>query len=272
MGSIAALFSETENRFIRISRKLELKLMERRRLLGTSLRYCIGGEFLYLPNIDVLPKSFNQLCWTRFDSISGMELGVNIGETLPSSFSIHDFVRDGGGGVSIGDRYIKRRVEKKNGMVDVESFCARELLKSVSANPEVIKGVNKTDFESLCAEIFVKRGFKVDLFRPTKDDGIDFLALKDEGTEAIVYAVQCKLPNNITGKKNGKTTSVTTVREIFGVATAFGFDGAVAITGSKFSASAKKFAELQPDKIYLHDLNQLQDWIREYRWGDDEKN
>jgi len=270
MGRIATTYSETENKFYRIVSKLELKLQTRRRLLGSSLRYCIDGLALFLPTKDVSRDLCYQLCWASIDSISAMELPANIGEPLPDNFNIHEFVKEGFGSVRIGNRYIKRRVEKKDGMIDVESFCAKELMEAISSNPEAITRVDKTDFESLCAEIFVKRGFKVDLFRPTKDDGIDFLALKDDNSDPIVFAVQCKLPDILSGKRIGKTTGVATIREIFGVATAFNFDGAVAITGSKFSSCAHQFADLKKDKIYLHDLNQLQEWIQKYRWNEDE--
>ncbi len=268
MGTVVAAYSESRNRFFSIKEKSKLTLQGRRKLLGSSLRYCIGGEYVYIPAAHPELPDLPQLCWARIHSTAAMEL-PEIGDLLPDNFDIFSFVKDGG--CRIGDRYIKRRREETTGMVDVSEFCAAELLRSVLANPEAMTQLGKTDFEAICAEIFVSRGFKVDLFRPTKDDGIDFLAVHDGDTDPVVFAVQCKQPDQIEGKKLGRTTGVPVVREIFGVASAFGFEGAVTITGSRFSPEAKKFAELQPDRIKLHDLSQLQEWIQTYRWNEDEE-
>ncbi len=267
MGKVVATFSESANRFFPIAAKIPLTVQERRRLLGTPLRYCVGGDYLYAPAKHPELPELAQLCWARIDGAAAMSIPGGLEGSLPEGFSIFEFCEEGD--CHIGDRYIKRWIEGENGMVDVSAFCASELISEMARNPEAISGLKKSDFEALCAELFVRKGFKVDLFRPSKDDGIDFLALNDGDVDPVVFAVQCKLPDDIDGKQR-RTTGVPVVREIFGVAMAFGFEGAIAISGSKFSRDARQFATLQPDKIFLHDVAEVQKWIHSYRWNQDE--
>ena len=268
MGKVIATYSEAANRFFPLYTKAELSLQERRRLLGTPLRYCIGGDYLYVPAEHPDLPELAQLCWARIDGSAAMSLPADIGEPLPADFSIFDFCADGD--CYIGDRYIKRRRETPHGMTDVSQFCADSILEAVTEHPEALSSLRKSDFEALCAEVFVRRGFRVDLFRPTKDDGIDFLAVEDGTGDPIVYAVQCKLPDIPSDGGRPRTTGVPVVREIFGVAAAFGYHGAITISGSTFSKEARAFAGLQPDRIQLHDLQELQQWIHQFRWNEDE--
>ena len=119
MGKVIATYSEACNRFFPVAGKFELTLQERRRLLGTPLRYCVGGDFIYMPaeHPDLPPLA--QLCWARIDGSAAMSLPAGIGEPLPDTFSLFEFFE--AGDCWIGDRYIKRRKELPNGMVDVSA-------------------------------------------------------------------------------------------------------------------------------------------------------
>ena len=267
MGHVIAVFSESLPAFFRCAAKFPISLQERRRLLGTPLRYCIGGEYFYAPaEQDGLPD-LAQLSWARLPSEIAMDLPVGFGERLPAEWCLENFEDLG---VYTGDRYVQRRKETPSGVIDVASFGAEELIKAIQQNPDALDDVSKGDFEALCAEVFVSRGFKVDLFRKVKDDGIDFLAVEDGDADPIVYAVSCKHPDR---KRDGalKATSVAPVREVFGVSAAFGFGGAVTITSSRFSPAAKQFSELDSERIKLVEGADLLRWISEYRWNEDEK-
>lgn len=268
MGHVIAVFSEAVPAFFRCSGKFPIKIQERRRLLGTALRYCVGGEYLYAPAEQSGMPDNAQLCWARLPSDVAMDLPVGFGEPLPPEWCKENVDELGS---YTGDRYIRRRREAHSGMVDVASFGADELLKAIQQNPEALNNVSKGDFEALCAEVFVSRGFRVDLFRKVKDDGIDFLAIDDGDSDPVIYAVSCKHPDR---RKNGsaKSTGVVPVREVLGVCAAFGFGGTVTVTSTKFSAEAKKFAKLDETRIQLVDKSRLIEWIGEYRWNKDEKN
>jgi HJR/Mrr/RecB family endonuclease len=91
--------------------------------------------------------------------------------------------------VAVGNRYLMRHREMNGRFVPVNSFCSQELLDALAKHPKALPSVSHADFESLCAELFARRGFKVDLFRQTGDGGIDFLAL-DDGRQT--RASRCK--------------------------------------------------------------------------------
>ncbi|MBE2285994.1 MAG: restriction endonuclease [Prosthecobacter sp.] len=268
MGKVIATFSEKANRFFPLYTKVELTLQERRRLLGSPLRYCVGGNYIYYPAKHPDLDSVSQLCWARIYPDAAYALPAELFDPQPPDFNIFEFCASED--CSVGDRYLKRQKETPNGMVDVSQFCGQELFDAVSQNQEVLYDLKKDDFEALCAEIFARRGFKVDLFRSTKDDGIDFLAVEDGDGDPTVLAVQCKLPDSPPDGGRLRTTGVPVVREIFGVACAFGYSGAVAISASTFSREARQFANLQPDRIQLSDITTLQSWIHQYRWNPDE--
>jgi hypothetical protein len=134
----------------------------------------------------------------------------------------------------------------------------------------VLQGLSKTDFEKLMAEIFARMGFHVDLYRPAKDDGIDFLAIDIGQNTPVIKAVQCKHPDIPTTGNKARTLPVTTVREIYGVAKANDLNGAIAVTSSTYSPEAKKFADLKPEEIQVSNAEDISKWIMKYRWNKDE--
>lgn len=271
MSTIVAVYSEAERTFFTIGAKPHIDINERRRLRGTELRYCIGGDYVYLPAERNNLPPLRQLCWARIDSVTAQELesefGFDIGQQLPD-FCTLDYLQKAG--VSIGSRYLMRHRESNGRLVAVASFCAQSLLDTLSESPELLGAVKKIEFEELCAELFARKGFKVDLHRGVKDGGIDFVALQDDSTDPIVFAVQCKHPDEPTDGSKPHSLGRPIVQQIYGAAKAFNFDGAIAITSSTYSAEAKEFSELKPSEIKLHDRDNLIEWISNYRWNQDE--
>ncbi len=271
MGSIVALYSETARTFFRLGAKVPIDIDRRRHLRGTPLRYCIGGNFVYLPaeqaNLPPLP----QLCWARIDSVVAQELSsefeFDIGRQLPD-FCTLDYLQNEG--VSIGDRYIMRHREAEGRLVPVASFCAQSLIDALSDHPDVMGAVSKVEFEELCAELFARKGFKVDLLRSVKDGGIDFLAVEDGSNEPIVFAVQCKHPDPRGDGRKPRTLGLPIVQQIYGAAKAFDFAGGIAITSSTYSPEAKAFSEVKPNEILLYSREDILEWIAGYRWNTDE--
>ena len=169
----------------------------------------------------------------------------------------------------MGNTYIKRHREEGGRFVEVEAFVNKSLFTGLQDNPETLPSVSKSDFEALCAEIFTRRGFEVDLFRGTKDGGIDFLAVKSDECDPVVFAVQCKQPD-LRGEKQRKSVGRPVVQQIYGAAKAWDLAGAVTISGSKFSLEAAHFAQNKPSEIMLYDASDILKWIEKYRWNDDE--
>jgi HJR/Mrr/RecB family endonuclease len=258
MGTLIAVFCENKKRFFKCSKR-ELKIEGVRRVLASRYRYCMGANYFYIPLQQEGLEETDRLCWVRdreYFSHYALNEAYAKGE-----FSWAD--------VRMGDTYTKRQRELDGKFVEVESFISRELYEGLQENPEALPSVSKNDFEGLCAEIFVRRGFEVDLFRSTKDGGIDFLAVNSDGIDPAIFAVQCKQPDQREGKPR-KSLGRPVVQQIYGAAKAWDLAGAIAISGSTYSHEAASFAQNKPSEISLHDAEDLLGWIRRYRWNEDE--
>ncbi len=272
MGSLICLLNESERRFVQVVDRHSLNLKGTRHFQTTALRYCLRGNELLLPSgISLDDISFAQrLCWARlrFDLIDELDFAFQFNEPVPDYVSFDELEEWGAG---FGSRYLRRHQELEGRRVPVSQFCSETLIEGIKKNPEALSQVSKEEFEALCAELFVSRGFEVDLYRKTKDGGIDFLAIKGDDTDPLIFAVQCKHPDSVraSGKKS-RTLPVTTVREVYGVAKANDLSGGIAITSAEYSPEAKQFSELKPHEIEVYDRSDILKWIEKYRWNTDE--
>ncbi|MBN3874508.1 restriction endonuclease [Nostoc sp. JL33] len=273
MGAVRCIFSESEHRFLELGGQYPLSLEGTRKFQTSPLRYCLQENILYLP------KGFSEedyayskrFCWARLKINVLYDLHFHFGfnTRIPDDYSLEKLTE---AGVGLGARYLKRHQEVNGSRISVSKFCSASLIDGIRSNPEAISNLSKKDFEALCAELFVSRGFEVDLYRSTKDDGIDFLALRTDDIDPLIFAVQCKHPDSEhCSQKQPRTLSVATVREIYGVAKAHNITGGIAITSSKYSHASKKFADLKPDEIAVYDRSDILRWIEKYRWNNDEK-
>jgi len=270
MGTVVAVYSESQRTFFQLGAKLTISMEERRRLLGSPMRYCIGGNYIYLPAENPSLPPLAQLCWARIrsESIYEFDFHLAIGAQLPESCTL-DVLEEGG--IRLADRYVKRQREVDVHLQKVDEFCAESLIELIASDTTQIASLTKTEFEEICAEMFARKGFKVDLFRASKDGGIDFLAVHDTSSDPIVYAVQCKHPDKKTDGRKPKTMGLPVVQQIYGAAKAFDLQGGIAITSTTYSPTAKRFADLKPTEIQVHDGSDVISWITKFRWNEDER-
>jgi HJR/Mrr/RecB family endonuclease len=266
MGTHLAVYSEKNRSFLPVVTKLPLKVEGIRRVLGSPLRYCLGAEFLYLPEHADQAGEL-KLCWARIGATLLSQIKMTrsvdeIGEYDLQSLERLDDVR-------IGDRYVRRQKEKDGRFIAVDEFCSQSLIDGIAREPEALSSTSRADFENLCAELFVRRGFKVDLFRPSKDGGIDFLAVQDERTDPIIFAVQCKQPDIREGKSR-HSAGRPIVQQIYGAAKAWDLSGGIVVSGSTYSVEAKRFSEIKPTEMQLYSGADVLEWITRYRWNVDE--
>jgi hypothetical protein len=272
MGAIRCLLNESKRCFVELGNMHGLSLAGTRHFQATALRYCMQGDMLYLPK-GISPddiKFTNRFCWARLrvDVIDELGLDFRFNESLPPEVSLESLDE---AGVGLGARYMRRHREVNGKRVPVSAFCSATLISAIQKDPETIAKLSKEDFEALCAELFVSRGFEVDLYRKTKDGGIDFLALCTDGTDPLVFAVQCKHPDaQRSSGKGPRTLPVTTVREVYGVAKAHNLSGGIAITSAEYSPEAENFAELKPEEILVYDRTDVLKWVEKFRWNGDE--
>lgn len=216
MGAVRCIFSESKRRFLKLGALCPLNLEGTRKFQASPLRYCLQSDRLYLPEgfSEEQYAYSERLCWARLrvDVIDDLDFDFQFNSEIPEGLTLENLDDQG---VGLGARYLKRHRELDGKRLAVTSFCAETLIEGIRKNPEAIISLGKADFQALCAELFVSRGFEVDLYRLRKDGGIDFLAVKSEDQEPTILAVQCKHPDKVES-----TLSVEVVREIYGVAKA----------------------------------------------------
>jgi hypothetical protein len=148
-----------------------------------------------------LPTGFSEedyayskrFCWARLriNVLYDLDFHFDFKTRIPDDYSLERLNESGVGLVQGISKDIKKLMGSR---ISVSKFCSATLIDGIRSNLEAISNLSKEDFEALCAELFVARGFEVDLYRSTKDDGIDFLALKTEDVDPLIFAVQCKHP------------------------------------------------------------------------------
>lgn len=280
MGAVRLIYDETTRQLKRLGWWSETTVAGTRKFMSGPLRYCLQANTLYLPEDQSIIDAGHRLCWGRirveeFEYYPWLAAGSNsYGEFEEVNFDTElpeDPLALDTGGIGFGLMYSQRHRETPDGRVPVSAFVAEALIGAVADNPEVLINLSKTDFEALTAELFARMGFEVDLLRPSKDDGIDFLAVRNEDTpQPVVLAVQTKHPDAKPGGARRRPLPVATVREIYGVAKAWNLHGAIAVTSSAYTPEAKRFAELRPDEIEVADASDVIRWAKQYRWNNDE--
>ena len=267
MGSIRMIYDETSNQLKKLGSCRQLSLEETREMMSRRLRYCLQDNFLYLPKDQSALEQSHRLSWirARVDDFYENPWMQYFNEQFP--LDIHA-VKDLG--LDLGTHYCKRHLELDGKRQSVTEFCGQSIIDEIVANPEALEDVSKRDFETLMAELFARMGYDVELYRGTKDEGIDFLAISSDDADPMITCVQCKHPDKVGTDKKRRTLPVATVREVYGVAKANNFDSCLSITSSDYSPDAKKFAEKKPGEIHLANADDILNWLLKFRWNKDE--
>lgn len=269
MGAVRLIYDETTRQLKRAGFAGEFNLKDTRKFMQGPLRYCLQGNSLYLPLDTSIVDEGHRLCWGRarieyFDDHPWLnDFDVTL-EVNPLDYHMPF------SGIGFGAVYSKRHRETEQGRVPGKSFISQSLIDSLSENPEVLQSLSKDDFESLVGELFARMGCDVDMYRGSKDDGIDFLAIKTDGGDPIITSVQCKHPDIAKAGKQRRPLPVAAVREIYGVAKANNLNRCFAVTSSRYTPDAKAFSELKPDEISVANAEDVFKWINKYRWNTDE--
>lgn len=107
------------------------------------------------------------------------------------------------------------------------------------------------EFEELVAELFSKQGFDVELTSETRDGGCDIIATKNIGGLPFMLLIEWKK------YAKGNPVGVSFVRSLLGVQGDRKANKAVLVITSRFTKSARDFANRQQHLISLMDINDL---------------
>jgi hypothetical protein len=230
------------------------------------LRYCLQGKQMYLPRDQSVIEAKHRLAWIRV-RVEGQPWLATLTENEPLPFNPVNEFRDE---IGLGFVYSRRHSEEEDGRRAVAELCSQELINAIDENPESLDDLSKRDFERLVAELYARMGFEVDLSRQSKDDGLDFLAVRSEGEPPFVLVVQCKHPDTSFPDRKRNKVGVRLMRELYGTATWNNVPNCLMITSSEFTTGAKRFADAKSQEIQLADRVSVLKWISKYRWNADE--
>jgi len=265
LSAVRAIYDETANEIKKVGGSCEIITIDGlRKITRTKLRYCLQNSTLFLPKDEDIIRSDHRMSWIRIRSehVDDFPYLFEFNKKLPITprelYSMHD--------VGNGLTYSRRFKEEGGSRVAVEELCPQKLIDEISEHPELLDGVDPRGFEKLIAEMYARMGYEIELRRYSEDDGLDFLAIKNEENDPYIIIVECKHPI----KKS--TIGVNFVRELYGVAKHKSIDAkqSILVTSSKFSPKAEKFAMEAQNEMLLYDGKDVLEWIYKYRWNRDE--
>lgn len=139
----------------------------------------------------------------------------------------------------------------------------RKIKLRLSAQPERILSASPRIFEELMAEVFYSQGFEVELTAPTRDGGVDLIALKRHWPgENFRLLVECKR------YRSDRPVGVEVVRGFSFLLEKHQADRAILATTSRFTSGAH--AEVATPALWrvsLKEFDSIKEWLRDYhRW------
>ena len=142
----------------------------------------------------------------------------------------------------------------KNIRIDVSEINDR-MLNELKKNPTDLYQLSSRRFEELVAEIFIRKGYKVELTSATRDGGKDIYAARKDDFGSFLYIVECKKynPNHKVG--------VSILRDLYGVLSKERATYGIAVTTSYFSKPAQEFQQELQYQMSLQDFNSIKKWL-----------
>ncbi len=150
--------------------------------------------------------------------------------------------------------------EPKRGSQDLNIWCPDlelEMIGYFRDHPEEMYSMAPRKFEELIAAIFKNHGFNVELTPPTRDGGVDIIAVeKSELTGESVHLVECKR------YARDSHVGIGIVQRLLGVVTQMKATKGIIVTTSFFTADAKDAASHSKHVLALRDYDVLADWLK----------
>jgi Restriction endonuclease len=133
-----------------------------------------------------------------------------------------------------------------------------DLIRQIAKKPEAIFHIAPRKFEEIIAEIFFKKGFKVELTKATRDGGRDIVAINENLDIKTKFIIECK--------RYAKTNKVSIgiVQRLLGVKISEQANKAILATTSTFTRDARVFASNHMWDLDLKDYEDILGWIKSY--------
>lgn len=131
------------------------------------------------------------------------------------------------------------------------------MLNELNKNPTDLYKLSSRKFEELIAEIFMRKGYKVELTPATRDGGKDIYVAQKDDLGSFLYIVECKkyTPTHRVG--------VNILRDLYGVLSKERATYGIAVTTSYFSKPAIEFQQELKFQMSLKDFDSIKQWLHD---------
>lgn len=129
------------------------------------------------------------------------------------------------------------------------------MLNELSKNPADLYQLSSRRFEELIAEIFMRKGYDVELTPATRDGGKDIYVARKDDFGSFLYLVECKKnnPNNKVGVK--------VIRDLYGVLSKEKATYGIVVTTSDFTKPAQEFQQDLKFQMSLKNFDSIKKWL-----------
>ncbi len=129
------------------------------------------------------------------------------------------------------------------------------MLNELNKNPMDLYKLSHRRFEELIAEIFMRKGYNVELTPATRDGGKDIYIANKNDFGSFLYIVECKKYNPT------RKVGVSVIRDLYGVLSKEKATYAIAVTTSYFTKPAKEFQQELQYQMSLQDFSSIKKWL-----------
>ncbi len=129
------------------------------------------------------------------------------------------------------------------------------MLKELNKNPIDLYKLSSRKFEELIAEIFIRKGYNVELTPTTHDGGKDIYVANKNDFGSFLYLVECKKYNPT------RKVGVSVIRDLYGVLSKERATYAIAVTTSYFTKPAQEFQQELQYQMSLQDFSSIKKWL-----------
>ena len=150
-----------------------------------------------------------------------------------------------------------------NPISDINNICIDVsevndwMLNELNKNPTDLYKLSSRKFEELIAEIFMRKGYKVELTPATRDGGKDIYVAQKDDLGSFLYIVECKK------YKFTHRVGVNVLRDLYGVLSKERATYGIAVTTSYFSKPAMEFQQELKFQMSLKDFDSIKQWLRD---------
>lgn len=129
------------------------------------------------------------------------------------------------------------------------------MLNELNKHPTDLYQLSSRRFEELIAEIFIRKGYDVELTPATRDGGKDIYIARKDDFGSFLYVVECKK------YKPTHKVGVNVLRDLYGVLSEERATYGIAVTTSYFSKPAKEFQQELQFQMSLKDFDSIKHWL-----------